>query len=569
MATKTLVITNFTGRLTRNINGDLDSGFAKFDTSWGYDPFLKPGNLTWNYQTSSVLLQTSSIGGAPVNGMPLAILKRQDAFFYMLDNVGRYYYGKNSTAIYSSGIIGFDPLDDSIQSVLANVPDTYDNGGAMANYLNRVFISGDSNITSLNGSTSNAGPPQSIVGTTGSVFSGPHPLKEFQGKLYYGNGNNIGEITDANQFGLVTTGTKLSPALPAGMTITDLDVTPEGDYLLMTASQSTPPYYGSVTLAWTGSTPQRNYAADSAVYYWNGSDDAATAVSQLPSFPATALSTFLDQRYTVIQDAFGMALLEGNKKLLTMPNNNTPLANALSPNGTFLTWVSQEGVNDTVGALAGRVVYNYSSVFTSLYYFGQLDDGQPAGLWRMMRISPQAGNYTTQYVPVNTMVNNYSSYSNNVWGMGKHLIGTQEGRVGSYSSVVGKLHRFVLDPGNVVLQSPVGGFPVANGVYETQTQLFSKRIGISQIRVYTEPTISSSGFQLDLIGAGGAVLENGTFTYTYGDTPDPQSGSLSLERINFNPDTKTQYSLGIRITNKGTAQMTIKKVEIDLSEEGK
>jgi hypothetical protein len=43
----TIEITNFGGRLTRILNGPLNSGFAKFTSSWGYDPFSKPDNLTW------------------------------------------------------------------------------------------------------------------------------------------------------------------------------------------------------------------------------------------------------------------------------------------------------------------------------------------------------------------------------------------------------------------------------------------------------------------------------------------------------------------------------------------
>jgi hypothetical protein len=107
------------------------------------------------------------------------------------------------------------------------------------------------------------------------------------------------------------------------------------------------------------------------------------------------------------------------------------------------------------------------------------------------------------------------------------------------------------------------------GVYETQTQLFSKRINVPQIRVYCEPAVSGNSFQLDLIGSDGNVLNNGTFTYTFGDITDPQSGSTAVERINFNCNPKTQYALGLRLTNIGSTNMTIKKVEVDYNEEGK
>ena len=44
---KTLVIDNFQGRLTRYSDGDINSGLAKYATTFGNDPFSSPGNLTW------------------------------------------------------------------------------------------------------------------------------------------------------------------------------------------------------------------------------------------------------------------------------------------------------------------------------------------------------------------------------------------------------------------------------------------------------------------------------------------------------------------------------------------
>ncbi len=254
-----------------------------------------------------------------------------------------------------------------------------------------------------------------------------------------------------------------------------------------------------------------------------------------------------------------MALMEGNQKLLTLPNNTNPTANSLSPNGTFLTWVSTEGTN----LRNPSSVFNntYSSVFASLYYFGKLDEGNPTGLWRMNRISPIAGNYTMQYAPFNQVINNFSFYGREVWGFGKHYIGTQDSIPDSYTSVVGRMHTFLLNPANYT--SPT------RGVYETQTQLFSKRIGVSQVRIYCDPTVAGNAFRLDLIGSDGNPVPNGTYTYAFGDVVDPQSGSTSVERINFQGDIKTQYSLGVRITNTGTTQMVIRKIELDISDEGK
>src|SRR3990167_2561462 len=55
MKQETLTITELGGPLTRRNNGDINSGLANFDSSWGYDPYSKPGNLTWMEQPTSIL----------------------------------------------------------------------------------------------------------------------------------------------------------------------------------------------------------------------------------------------------------------------------------------------------------------------------------------------------------------------------------------------------------------------------------------------------------------------------------------------------------------------------------
>ncbi len=84
-----------------------------------------------------------------------------------------------------------------------------------------------------------------------------------------------------------------------------------------------------------------------------------------------------------------------------------------------------------------------------------------------------------------------------------------------------------------------------------------------------EPAVSGNGFQLDLIGSDGKVITNGTSTFTYALGTDPTFNQGALERYDFNPAMKDTYALGVRITNTGTTNMTINKVEIDYIQSGK
>lgn len=526
--TETLEITNFGGRLTRYVNGDINSGYAKFTSSWGYDPFSKPGNLTWNYQPTDI--KGAVITDAIVAGTFNFLNK-----FTFLGDSGRLY------EIQPTNGGGTAPLNDS-PSVLAsfNAGNFIDGGFLMAGLThisNAQSILGTSDTKLFK--ISSDGAAFSIIGTfdNGNVGLGPHPMVKFLGKTYVGDANQIKEVTG---FAITNTAV-LSPALPEDLFIVDLDLTPEGDYMVITATRAA----GRPLDRSTG-TIRPNNSAESYTFYWNGTDESVTAVKTLPSWPTASFANFLDKQYVTQQDAFGMALYQGNTKLLTLPNNVFPSANAFNSNGNFLMWTSAE----TTGTVNNSVAA--SGTFISLYYYGQLDAENQQGLYRMLRITPTAGAaYSSAY---NDMINCFYQQGSTVAGWGKHYITTQEIN-SSGTSAATHFYRWVL--------APAANTEPVLGVYETQTQLFSKKISISQIRVYVEPTIAGNGFQLDIIGADGNPIANGSFTYAFGG---PINNS---ERINFDPAVNTMFSFGIRITNTGTTNMTFKKVEIDYSESGK
>lgn len=533
---QTKVIDNFTGRLTRIINGDMNSGFAKFSSSWGYDPFSKPMNLTWLYQPTD-------IKGTVITDAVLS------AKLISTDSTSRFVYAiGNSSRLYkidpTNSATADTPLYDSpsVISAIGSVSGTFNYGADIEYYNGSLQISSDAKVTRVN-------TLGSVIGVNSVTSDLYHPQVQFLGKLYVGNGNNLVEIDTTNT---VTNGAKLSPALPTGMYITDLDVTPDGVYMIISASYLYPTNISTPNGSSDRGAP---YAVESQQFLWNGTDTGITSARILPSFPATALNTFLDKRYFFMNDAFGTALFEGNTKLLTLPQNAAPMPDASAPNGTFLTWVAPEVTGTTINSSTGAG----TSTFNSLYYFGQLDGETPAGLWRFMRQSPSASNQVWRN-PLNMMVNNYSFTRQLVAGWGKHYISAFEFNSGAGTNTY-HFYRFVLPP--AADTSPM------LGVYETQNQLFSKRIGVSQIRVYCEPVTTNNAFQLDLIGGDGNPITDGTFTFTYGDQTDTATGSLAVERINFNPGTQTLYSLGIRVTNTGTANMTIRKIEVDYTEEGK
>lgn len=543
----TKVIDNFSGRLTRIINGDLNSGFAKFTTSFGYDPFTKPLNLTWLESVSDI---TGPIGSQPLDIKTRLLVGSQTNAYVITGSNKLYRVATNSTSSpnvdsvvgISSVAIGTSFLFGSSLSFFGSIV----GGVSIDPYL---YVSHDNGVNRI----LTDGSAEQQVTNNNRVFPNQyHPLQNFVGKLFFGNGNTIAGIdsTGTVTSSVINTGngnyySAFNPPLQTDARVQDLDNSIDGNYLQVTASK-----VPTERLDQVANDLQDASAGDGSVNRWNGADFTTTTATTIPSFNATALQTFLGSSLFFANDAFGTALNDGTKKILTLPNNKSPLPNATDVNGNFLVWAAPEVVGNTR--------------YVSLYYWGALDAENPSGLYRVLRLASAQTNGQVFQVPVCRLVNSsYKSFnpSNTLAtiGYGKHYLGvTSVNTAGSYQSF---LYRFLI--------TPTGTGTPQLGVYETQTQIFSKRISVSQIRVYTEPTAANNSFKLDLIGSDGTIYLNGNFTYTFGDIVDPQTNSSVVERINFNPNFSGSYSLGVRLTNTGTANMTIKKIEIDYLEQGK
>lgn len=557
---ETIPITNFGGRLTRVINGKLDSGMAKFAPSWGYDPFTKPGNLTWFEKP--VNLKSSILGGALITDAIIAAKIRSEANFpyvYALGNTGNLYKIQPNSQYdvpYSDSVVG-------VSSVKVGAAYTF--GGSMEFYnkgsVEGIFIGHDQGINSIKFD----GTAETFIGATGYYYQNVYrPLRQFAGNLIFGNGPTIGAIdstglvisTVTSIIGQSTVSniySEISPPFPPETVVGDMDVSPALDYLLITTSGVTPDGIASPT------SRQAILASDSIFYKWNGIDDGATGGTVVNAYAVTALQTYLQNNYFFSNDGFGSSISDGVNKVLTLPGNKSPFPTATGSTGNFLYWISPEVSTDGTAQNA------------SLYYFGSLDYENPSGLYRLMRFGTALSNGFTVSTPVTLLVDNYFKGVNNSYSSiaslsyGKHYFSTCEVNstlltVGGTGSVLG-FYGFTLNPSGTVAPQL--------GVYETQTEMFSKKITVKQVRVYTESTVTGNGFQIDLIGSDGAIITNGSLTYSFAAGTNETLLQGALERIDFNPAMKGTFAVGVRITNTGTTNMTIKKIELDWIPSGK
>ena len=85
----TKIIDNFTGSMTPKLNGDMNSGYSQWLNVFGYDPFTKPGNLTWNEMQTQI-----DSAGSVITDLIVAGKTRVESgiiYVYAIGHTGRLY----------------------------------------------------------------------------------------------------------------------------------------------------------------------------------------------------------------------------------------------------------------------------------------------------------------------------------------------------------------------------------------------------------------------------------------------------------------------------------------------
>lgn len=527
---QTLTIDNFSARLTRYINGDLNSGYAKQGTTFGVNMFQQPKNLMF-------MEQQTSIGGAVVTDLIVAMKVRLESsitYVYAIGSAGRLY------KIQVNDLATFNPNYDTpvLITTLAN-GQTFKYGGSIDFYgsTERIWIGCDQGVTRINFD----GTSETVIGTTDSthwIANVPRQNQQYNGKIYYTNNSNIAEIDSSET---VTSYTKISPGFPTNFQSRDIDTTYDGRYLVITTTRA-PLLDITTTTADTSATSSTN----SLLVYWNGTDTAASSASTISSFEMTNYVTFGNNEYSFGYDISGSILSNPLDKQLSITGAQSPMPNAASSNGNLVGWCTPE--------------FNAGFLNATLFLYGSLDGEVPVGFYRQTRFASALSNGDILKVPATMLVQNFTfagatSGYNAIVGFGKIYISTLEF---NGSSTAYKLYRFF----NV----PAGVSSSVLGVYETQTQLFSKKQRISEIRFYCEPLVSTNSLTAEIIGIDGAVISGTSKTFTISASTDFSVGS---DVFKYSPDHKPTAAIGLRITNAGTTTPIIHKVEIDIVPAGR
>lgn len=525
----TKLINNFTGALTRDNTGDLNSGLAKYATTFGNDPFTDPGNLSWMEQAIAI----SNPDGVGIGTLCMAARVR-------LENVTYVYAVFDTGRLVKIAVNEFaNPNFDNsvlITTLIAGTP-SFQLGSSIQFYgaTQKMFIGHDQGITKINfdgtGETLLALPSTNV----------PRPSANFLGKLYFGNGDNILEIDSTEA---ITTFTKLSPGFPSGTFVRDLDVSPDGNYLQITLATVTSPTQDQVTQSITAVG-----AIDSYRFLWNGTDTGYTSYETYNGYSLTSNTSFGPYSYTMGNDLNGGALYEGSQKIKSLPNITSPNFAAMFSTGNMLGFSVCE--------------YNPATarMESSIFYYGQFDSDTPKGLFRLLRMGPVSGQDVVRNpvcLPVSNLTYGFSSsgYPDNIVGVAKLYFATLEWTQGS---AYYNLFKFCT--------APVGLGTAIQGVYETQQEtsislfrtILKERLKVYEVRVFTPPLVANNSFLIDVIGNDGNPIANASYTFTVG-------GNVTVgdTMVRYSPQMNPSYSIGLRITNLGTVNWVAEKIELDI-----
>ncbi len=537
---QTLLVDNFGGAMTTFLNGNINSGRSWEQSCSGQNPFIKPGQLTWCEPpmlidpTGSVITDLIMDGKERVENGVL--------YVYAIGHTGRLY------KIQVNDPTTYNPDYDNpvlLATLTVNTP-TFTKGGFIDFYgaTEKIYIGHDKGLTSIKFD----GTGEAAVGdaTAGHWTQNvPRPLRQFVGKLYIGNGSNIAEVDTT---ATVTTYQKLSPGFPTNSETRDIDVSYDGTYLETVVS----------TLALydlTSSTQQTSSTASatSYIFKWNGTDIGYTAFSTFPSYALSANIMFQEYQYTFGTDQFGSAVYAPTEKIISIPEAPAALPNAVFSTGNILALMTPLHF---AGVLQAYMLMWGSSDF---------EVGHPLGFWSPFFLAANAPETDILTLPCVIPVSNTgygassNNYPSNLFGKSKVYFSTLE--TSATPTTKYRFYRWSIETS--ALQAPIGT-ALFEGLYQTQTQLFSKKIEIKEVRIYGEPWPANMSFQIDLQGSGNSPITGASRTFTSGSNV-----TVGDDFIWYNPQCAPTYALGLVITNLGTANYTINKVEIDYSHGGK
>jgi hypothetical protein len=271
-----------------------------------------------------------------------------------------------------------------------------------------------------------------------------------------------------------------------------------------------------------------------------------------PNYSLTANASFRNYQYTFGYDQFGSAVFAPTEKLLWVSEGTSPSPNAVISIGNMFIFASTL-------SYAGVFELDFLAWGSTDFEVGQFPLGY-YDLFFMNATEPETDVVRTPFMmPVSNagVGPSFNGYVDNLYSSPKIYFSTLES---SGTTTAYRLYKWNLNTTQVIPDGDI----IVDAVYQTQSQMFSKKQKIKEVRIYGDPWVDGNEFLIDLIGSGGNVIANGSKTFTAGTNL-----TVGDDYAWYSPDTAPTYMLGISITNKGLTNFVINKIEIDITDGGR
>lgn len=534
---QTLVIDNFSGEITPDMIGSLNSGMCPIAlTPYGKLPFGRYKNRGLQFMEAPYMLS----GSTPLTASLQLGKIFTDAKFpvvYGDDILGNFFLVKVSDITVPTADL------DTVIYYTGTVGATIKYGGGIFYDSNQsILVVGQDNGTSSAGTSplaiANVGTTSFVTATTNFTVGRPRPLAFFINNLYVGNDNHLSQMN--SNYSSILTLDVINPPIPSGWTIRDMKVSPDGTYLIVVATQE------NRLEEFDNSAGQQHQFGqnNSLVAFWNGTDLAYTSVQYFYGINITALAVSSTGAVVFGKDIEGMGIYDlAANKLIGIDdvseNGETnqfrpypPMPYGIDSIGNFFFFLMQSGNS--------LFVYMFNLITRKLYClqqipnFGSNNGFVPGGLC----IASQAGDAV-----ISGLNNNVTK--SKIYYFFKDL-----------SS--GTAYGYALHLANY------GGTVAGN--YATQYEEFGRKIRPVSVRIFTYPTVTGVSFNVKLLDIKQNTLLNQTYSFAAGSDLTKSQGSLT--KIEMPVKTKAVSELALQIApNSLSSVFFIDKVEIDYLED--
>jgi len=539
---KTLVIDNFSGEITPDMIGSLNSGQSPIAlVPYGKLPFgrYKKKGLQFTPVASSIgtfsgtAAITSSIRAFTTNPIVCGVDTEGALYNILVANVSAPTPDAETIVKYKNSVgvrhYGGDMYYDAGAQILVISTD----GGAYYSSSNPLVNPTDNPTAAT------------FTGVTGStaltVSDVPRPMAFFLGNLYIADGNNLRHISPSGGYqSFVTPATgnsDLNPTLPPGWIIRDMKVSPDGTYLIIIASPRT----STNDFLITGGQQPQFQPLDSVVVYWNGSDVGYTSLQYFKGLNLTAIGVSSTNAVLFGKDIDGTGIFD-------FTGNRIAFIDDVSENGENVDFRSYPPLPFSIDAIGKKFFFQFQmGPYLYIYMFDLVTQ-------KLISLAidtlPQTGSVVGGLVIASLAANSVVSGD---WAL----------------TTKSKLYYFYKDLTNATAHGNF--FHLANygdnvqGLYPTQFQEFERKIRPIAIRVYTYPTATGNSFIVRLLDLQLNNLFNQTYTYSAGGNQTLAQGALT--KIEWPVKTKATGSLALEILPNASTPLFIEKVEIDYLED--